>query len=157
MRSGILLIGESEKAAIVRAVERARRRPVPWSELKKSLPLNQDTDEVRLQDRNPTAPPRRESQIVEIPVGYTLCVSCEEQPAGICLHMSMSTRTPGKVPSPEVFGLVLRVLKEAGQIDLTIPPKDGRVWLEDFLVGDQLGGKAVNVIWVIEPRREGTA
>jgi hypothetical protein len=158
LMSGILLLGETEAAAIIHAVERARRNPIPWAELKKQLPIaNQATHELRIQDRNPRAPRRREAELIEIPVGYRLAISCEEQPAGMCLHMSMSSSTPGKVPSPEAFGMVLRVLRDANVLDLTIPPEAGRIWFEDFLIGDKVGGKAINVVWVIEPRKEGTA
>jgi hypothetical protein len=83
-------------------------------------------------------------QDVELPLGWRLNITCEEQPDGLCFHLSMSSPTPAKtVPGPEVVRMVLDLL---GCGDLAGPP-----WIEEFKEDGAFAGRAVNVI-VAVPR-----
>lgn len=143
-------IGAEETAAIEAAVERARQRMIPWDVLRKTAIPNQDSPTVTLADREHVGEEQidRQSQHVLLPFGYRLSVSCEEQPAGICLHFSLSSPKPGRVPRPEAMVLVL----EAAGIKAGL---EGRSWLEEFLIDGKPGGVAVNCVVVIAPRPVG--
>jgi hypothetical protein len=83
-------------------------------------------------------------QDVELPLGWRLNITCEEQPEGLCFHLSMSSPTPARtVPGPEAVRMVLDVL---GCGDVWGPP-----WVEDFKEAGAFIGRAVNVI-VAVPR-----
>src|SRR3954471_4241732 len=99
--TGLLLIGEVEAATIRAAVSRARRRPIPWSVLRDCVPDNQDIDTVKLSDRGKLPP--RKPEHVPLPLGYGLSVTFEEQPADLCVHLSMSPPQVGKLPRPAAF------------------------------------------------------
>jgi hypothetical protein len=78
-------------------------------------------------------------QDVELPLGWRLNITCEEQPEGPCFHLSMSTPTPMKTaPGPEAFKMVLDVLGCDGW--LSSP------WTEDFTEDGAFAGRAVNLI-----------
>jgi hypothetical protein len=142
--TGLLLIGEVEANAIRAAIVRARKKPIPWSVLREHLPDNQQTDTITLADRG-KLPPRKPEHVL-LPLGYRLSVTFEEQPAGLCLHLSMSSPQPGKLPHPAAFAVVLNAT------GLNIKEAPARVWIEDFLIGGKPGGKAFNAVLVVEPR-----
>jgi hypothetical protein len=149
MSGGILLIGVKEADALREAMQRARARPVPMREiLRVAAVIDQGTDCLTLAERNAAKPYRPGVQMVELPVGYRVNISFEEQPAGMCLHLSMSTSAKGKVPGPEAVGMVLGTL---GLGDLT----PDRIWLEEFEIDGKPGGQAVNALVVTEPAQAG--
>jgi hypothetical protein len=67
-----LLIGPEQISDINAAVERARKRPIPWRVLKAALPQRQDTDMVTLADREPVEHVRPESVCIDLPANYEL-------------------------------------------------------------------------------------
>jgi hypothetical protein len=76
---------------------------------------------------------------VELPLGWRLNISCEEQPEGLCFHLSMSTPTPMKTaPGPEAFKMVLDVL---GCDEWVSSP-----WIENFTEDGAFAGRAVSVV-----------
>jgi hypothetical protein len=141
----ILLIGEKEKADIARAIERARRRPLPI-EIGRQMALP-DRPVVKLADRRPGAPSRerhRPEQVL-IPYGYRAMLSFEEQPSGIFMHLSVSVERDDPKWNPSVPAF--QMIAEAFGID----PKGanvGSIWLEEY----EPGRHAVNILALITPK-----
>jgi len=147
----ILLIGEKEKAAIRTAIERARRRPLPW-DAGRDIMMS-DRPVLKLDDRRPATSAvraRHRPEQVLIPIGYRAMVSFEQQPAGMCMHLSISVERKDPKFTPSVPA-VTAIAQEFG-----IGPDamhDGKVWMEEY----EPGRHAVNIVVVTEPRAEGHA
>ena len=137
------LLRVEELDAITAAIERARAKPIPWEVLKPRA-VDDPGPFLTLADRKPGARPQ--SEMVELPFGYRLAISFEYQPAGLCLHISMSSPTPDRsVPNEHAIGMV------AQACGMEWPAGDNsRVWIEDFMVARRRVGKAVNLIQVME-------
>jgi hypothetical protein len=145
-----LFIGPDEQAALNAAVERARAKPLTIHQVMQGAKgMDQLTDVVTLAERKGKPAPRYAQQ-VELPVGYRVSISVEEQPAGMCLHLSMSSSAPGKVPHPDAVRMVLEVIG----IERGLPY---RTWIEEFLIDGKPGGHAVNVVVVMTPAHGGHA
>lgn len=144
-----LLIGEREKADIAAAIQRARRHPVPLDFVRAAAVP--DKPLVTLADRKPgfTRPTKLEQ--VLIPIGYRAAVSVEEQPPGVCLHLSISVERadPKWMPS---LAAVKMIAREFG-IDFTTARRQGFIWQEEY----EPGRHAINLLKVLEPRQEGRA
>ena len=66
---------------------RVRAHPVPWDVLQRGIADRSGA--VRIEDR--AAKHKRPSpEFVDLPFGYVVATSFEEQPAGVCLHVSVS-------------------------------------------------------------------
>jgi len=100
------LITEQEAAWLHESAVRALANPVPWDVLKQSLPANQDTDTLPLSDRRGPERPLTTEQIM-LQFGWRVAISAEEQPAGVLLHVSMSSPARGRVPRPEAMIMVV--------------------------------------------------
>jgi hypothetical protein len=149
-----LLLGSEEIATIKTAVDRARARPIPWALLKAALPENQNTDVVTLADRAAVEIYRPPAEEVFLPANYRLCVSFEEQPAGLCMHCSLSVNRPGRLPHPAAASAVMQLcLNAVGQPEL----RDGRDWIEEFLIDGEPGGLAYNALFIVTPSQAGHA
>lgn len=145
-RMSVLIIGEKEEREIKAAVARARANPIPWKVLQGIIPAAQGpvlTLENRVEEHA-----RPASEHVLLPMNHRFAVSVEEQPAGLILHVSFSYDVRGKLPHP---GALMMVLK-AADLDISLPPKDGQVWYEEFLIDGKPGGTAINVAYLIEPK-----
>lgn len=143
-------IGPNEQEALRQAVEHARAQPLTIHQVMQGAKgMDQSTDVVTLAERK-TVPEPRHAQQVELPVGYRVAISFEEQPAGMCLHLSMSSSARGNVPHPDA---VIMVLQAIG-IDLN---DCARSWIEEFEIDGKPGGHAVNVVVVMTPAQEGHA
>jgi hypothetical protein len=149
-----LIIGPKEQQHIAAAIERARARPIPWSVLKVAMPANQGTDTVTLADREPVERARPRSEMIDLPVGFRLAISVEEQPAGMCLHISISVDRADHAPHPAAVQMIAEECLAALPHVAPDPPR--RTWTEEFLVDDKPGGLAVNVIFLIAPAQKGT-
>jgi hypothetical protein len=144
----VLLIGQREKAAIRTAVERARKRPVPFDWVRQHA--LEDRPVLKLADRKPGYRRTIEPQNVLIPYGYRAAVSFEEQPAGMCMHLSISVERPDPKWNPSVPAVTM-IAQEFG-----ISPNamnEGSVWLEEY----EPGRHAVNILVLTKPRQEGHA
>jgi hypothetical protein len=140
--SSLFVMGDAERAAVRAAIKRARKKPIPWAVLSQHITANQDTDTVMLSDRR-GPPVKREPEQVMLPFGHRLAVTFEEQPSGLCAHLSLSSGVPGRLPDPLAMAMVIKV---AG---LEHAPR--RCWIEEFLIDDEPSGRAINVIAVVEP------
>jgi hypothetical protein len=147
----VLIINDDVRAGLRAARDRARAKPLSFAMVQSLITPNQDTNTLKLEDRG-EADKRPASEHVMIPIGYHVAISYEDQPAGLCLHVSVSKEDrPGLLPHPHAFSEIIAAL----DIDMTKPP--GRVWLEEYLVDGKPGGQAVNVLFLVLPREGGNA
>jgi hypothetical protein len=136
----VLFIGPDERRRIAEIVAHAREHYAPWSALHEAALPKHDAFVLKLEDRNPGT---ERPQPMHIDLGtFTAAFSFEEQPAGICRHLSVSTATVGKLPNE----LVVKMCCEAFGFTRW-PPEKGKIWLEEFRPGEF----AVNVLEVAEP------
>jgi hypothetical protein len=145
----VLIIGTKEKAAIATAIERARRRPTPLDVLRASAV--KDKPVVKLTDRKPGFKTPAKTEQVLIPVGYRANVSFEQQPPGICIHLSISVEraNPKWMPSVEAISEIA----SAFNIDYTEAVNQGLMWMEEY----EPGRHAVNLLKIVTPTPEGHA
>jgi hypothetical protein len=149
MKSGpmdVMVISAKDILTIMDMIKRAHAKPIPWEALKQHMVPNQDSAVTTLADRA-VVPARPPSESIELPLGYRLNISCEEQPAGLCLHLSMSEYNA--LPHPRMVSSLLGLLGFPQAVIDT-----ARVWIEEFLVDGEPGGQCVNVVLVIEPARQ---
>jgi hypothetical protein len=143
----VLIIGTKERHDIRVALARAREKVIPF-DVGAALAIDQATNVVTLEERRKG--PRGDfnrpiSEQVLLPIGYRLAISYEDQPAGLCLHLSMSVdNKPGALPHPSKFASVLRACG--------IDQEPGRTWIEEFSIDGRPGGLAINALFLIEPR-----
>lgn len=132
-----LIIGEVERAEIRAAIERAATHPLTL-DMVKALQVKADshlTLEMRRQQHGPGFDKKRpQSEFVELPVGVRAAISFEEQPIGMCRHLSISVDIPGALPHP---ALVESVAKEFGCSHVI-----GAPWIEEF----EPGHEAINIV-----------
>jgi hypothetical protein len=168
------MLSSDDAARLKAAVERARTKTIPWDKMKASLPLNQDTDCLMLSDRvdlrapthappNPVGsmwpvlvpseectaegePVKHEVEQIVLPFGWRVAISSEEQPAGILLHISMSSPVKGRVPNEWAIEMVLNAC--GYKIKDVV-----RGWVEEF----EPGWEAVNMLIMLAARQEGRA
>jgi hypothetical protein len=151
----VLIIGEAEKAALRVAQERARAKPILFDIVRQAGEVGNFDATLTLADRERLGAEkviRPQAECVEIPFGYRVNISYEEQPPGMCLHLSMSTSAPGKIPRPEAVAMVLDALDMPPKPWCSAPP-----WREEFTIDGKPGGIAVNIVILIAPTPEGHA
>jgi hypothetical protein len=139
----VFMLRPEDEVAIKAAMERARERPLTLDVVEKhKVP---DKFKITLADRQRVGMPRQESEMVYLPMGWRLGISYEQQPGGLCIHLSMSSPTAAyTVPRPEAVQMVFQTC------GLKWPPD--KVWIEDFIAGGEVG-KAINVIKLIEEKQ----
>lgn len=131
-----LIIGDAERALIAEAVRRAREHPVSFDEVRRFKDaVPQDRPHLRLADRR--MEPRRVpmSEGVELPGGFRCAISFEQQPIGLCRHLSVSVDTPGPLPNLLAVGMIAEAFG-------FVAGMERRMWLEEFAPGHH----AVNVV-----------
>jgi hypothetical protein len=144
MKTRALIIGKPEMKAIIDAISNARLKPVPKHVLEKLVRgIPQDRSVLKLRDR-PRGWSRKtyEPQQVLIEDGYRCMFSFEEQPAGLCRHLSISVDgdTEELLPSRESAFILAQFFGFA--------MNDGcRTWIEEY----EPGKMAVNFI-ALEPK-----
>ncbi len=148
----VLIIGMVEREAIKAAIARARERPIPLEHIAAAR-VEEGREGVKLSDRRPDAPRRLTSQQVIIPNGYRLAISWEEQPSGMCQHISVSCigRADRVVPNEPAMAMI------AQACGMQWPPGErSRIWLEEFEELDHTG-TAINLVEVVMPGQIGHA
>lgn len=141
----VLVITPHIRAKIEVLVAEAREHCIPWSVLSQ-IAIFPDKAEVTLADRKPGAPTRPPSQSMRVG-DVEVAISFEEQPAGVCRHMSVAVETPGKLPGPEAVEALARAFGFTN-----FPPIEGRIWIEEY----EPGRHAVNVVELAERAPQGT-
>jgi hypothetical protein len=145
MIMGVLVIGETEKAAIDLAIVTARARPVPWGRAKAAAIDDRDnpTATLKLSERphpDLIAQIRKDYPPQMVQLGtYMVALTFEEQPAGLFRHLSISARDPSQVPNPHAIKMVLDAFgfttsAEAFAWD-SQPTRPCRAWIEEYAPG----------------------
>jgi len=137
----VLFIGPNEQAAIDALVATARANYVPWEELQRFAIVGHNKPELTLADRKgtPQRPEPRHLMLGNVEVAF----SFEEQPVGICRHLSVAVVKKGKLPHPEAVAMICEAFHF-----FSFPPRDGNVWIEEY----EPGRRAINVVELAEPR-----
>lgn len=138
-----LLINEDVRAAIAAARARARAHPLSREKLEQ-LKAGTYKAELTLADRPPDFE-RPDSDHVLIPIGYRAALSFEEQPAGLCRHLSVSVSKRGKMPNPVA---VEAIALEFGFREPIL--KTSMMWIEEF----EPGHHAINLVQVCEEEND---
>ncbi len=136
-----IIIGEAERAELKAAMARARAHPVPWELLKSSITEQGAANTGPVEDQ-PLAFERPAAEFVNLPFGYVVAISFEEQPVGICLHVSVSGPWPRVPPNMVICAMIFNALD--------VPAEADDVWTEDLLIEGNRGGRAFNVVWLFE-------
>ena len=141
----VLIIGAAEREKIAAAVQYAKAHPILLDVIRAGSVSPRDT--IKLEDRKPGFE-RPESQHIEFPGGYRASYSVEQQPAGMCSHLSISVfgrAKPGRMPSVEAVKMIAQAFG--------VPFPAGRMWSEEFDPGEF----AVNLLSLYAPTVEGNA
>jgi hypothetical protein len=133
-----IIVGETEREALKAALARARSHQVPWEVLQRGIADSQDGDTASIED--PLVTP---SEFVDLPFGYVAAISFEEQPAGVFLHVSVSSPWPRVAPNMMVCAMIFNALDVQAEAD--------DVWTEEFLIDGKPGGRAFNAVWLVDP------
>jgi hypothetical protein len=120
-----ITVGESERSKLKTTMARARAHPVPWKVLKRRI-TEQDGPHTRHVEDQPFAPERPPAEFVDLPFGYVVAISFEEQPAGMCLHVSVSGPWPRVAPNMVVCAMIFNALD--------VPDEAEDVWTEELLI-----------------------
>jgi hypothetical protein len=139
------MIGATEREKIAKIVAYAKAHPLTFDTLRKAVVA--DTEVLELKDRQP-GHERPPSQHVIFPGGYRAAFSIEQQPPGLCTHLSISVfgrAKKGMMPSPQA---VAAICEEFG---VPFPPDKG--WTEEFDPGEF----AVNLVSLYAPTPQGRA
>ena len=141
----ILIVGATEREKIAEIIAHAKANPVTFDTVRQGIVS--DTPLLRLKDRVPGVE-RPQSAHVTFPGGYRAAFSIEQQPAGLCTHLSISVvgrSRRGMMPSIEA---VKMIADEFG-----VPFPSDRAWTEEFEPGEY----AVNLVSLYAPTKEGNA
>ena len=84
----------------------------------------------------PVAHERPAAEFVDLPFGYVVAIRFEEQPAGMCLHVSVSGPWPRVAPNMVICAMIFNALD--------LPDEAEDVWTEDFLIDGKPGGRVFN-------------
>jgi hypothetical protein len=142
----ILIIGATERERAAEMIANAKANPVPLSLIRQGT--LDDIKLLRLKDRPPGLE-RPPSQHMMFPGGYRAAFSIEEQPAGMCSHLSISVEgrsRKGMMPSVEAVQAIAEVF------GVPFPPNAGG-WTEEFEPGEY----AINLVSLYAPAQEGNA
>lgn len=84
---------------------------------------------------------------VLIPVGFRANISFEEQPIGLCRHLSISVDRPGQMPSVPAVEMIAQAFGLDMSFSQSSPKLEGNFWLEEF----EPGHHALHIVWKDEP------
>jgi len=141
------IVDDAKRSEIAKAVETARSKVIPWDVLRKHA-IDDPGPTLNLADRKPGAEELADRSVpVRFVGGVTAAISFEEQPAGICRHLSVAlAKRPGKLVDPTLFLVIAKLFgfDTTGQV---------RTWVEEFAPGEF----AINIVTIEIPREEGHA
>lgn len=142
----VLMIGATERERIAEVIAFAKANPVRFDvdELVEKVPQN--TNALRLTDR-PPGMERPPSQNVIFSFGLRAAFSVEDQPVGLCTHLSISIDEGphrGKLPNPHVVAFIAEAF--------SVPFPADKMWPEEF----DPGAWAINLLSLFKPK-EGNA
>lgn len=142
----VVIIGPNEEKSIAALIAKAKARPTPLATVKANA-VSAEQHDVKFSDRKPGTEQRPEDHLAlgNVRVAFSI----EEQPVGMCAHLSLSVSKPGKVPGPAAVEMIASAFGMKGAVF------DGKkhFWLEEF----EPGHNAVNVVWLLGAGAEGHA
>jgi hypothetical protein len=141
----VLIIGATERREIAQVIAYAKAHPVLFDKIRQGVVDH--TAVLELKDRKPgyERPP---SAHVIFPGSYRAAFSIEQQPAGLCSHLSVSVfgrAKNGVCPSVEAVEMIAQ--------EFGMPYPADKIWLEEFEPGEY----AVNLLSLYAPTPEGHA
>ena len=141
----VLIIGETERKEIAQVIAHAKAHPVLFEKIRQGVV--DDTAVLELKDRKPGFE-RPASQHVVFPGSYRAAFSIEQQPPGLCSHLSVSVfgrAKKGACPSPEAVEMIAQ--------EFGVPYPADKMWMEEFEPGEY----AINLLSLYAPTPEGRA
>lgn len=137
----VLMIGAPERDKIAAIIAYAKAHPVPLDKVRDSAVF--DKPVLTLADRKPGTE-RPASQHVVFPGGFRAAFSIEQQPAGLCSHLSISVDREGQIPSKAAVEMIAK--------EFAVPTQGNVVtWLEEF----EPGQFAINLVALYAPVHNG--
>lgn len=95
-----LMIGAKEREAIAELVEKAALRVMPLADMKRAADHKQRTGDA--------FNAMNEASTIDIPIGFAVTYTHEQQPGAVCRHMSVSVDgKSGTGPSPHAVGMLM--------------------------------------------------
>lgn len=143
-----LLLDETVLKRIAAAVEEARQHVRPLGEVARVGRIT-DTQVLTMAERARDFPPATEFSAVSVPLPFTFRanVSFEEQPIGLCIHLSISVGKDAtgefRMPSQKAFIAVAQAFGLAAD-----GSRQGMSWVEEF----EPGHFAVNLVEKVDAR-----
>jgi hypothetical protein len=141
----VLIVSEKERKRAAEIIAEAKAHPVLFETVRHGVV--DDTPLLRLKDRKPGIERPRSAHMM-FPGGYRAAFSIEQQPAGLCTHLSISVEgrsRKGMMPSVEAVKVICEVF------GVPFPPDKG--WNEEFEPGEY----AINLLSLYAPVQEGNA
>jgi hypothetical protein len=111
---------------------------------KRRITEQEGTNTGRVEDQ-PLVHERPPAEFVDLPFGYVVGTSFEEQPARMCLHLSVSGPWPKVAPNMVVCAMIFHALD--------LPDEVEDVWTEELLIDGKPGSRVFNATWLVEPAR----
>lgn len=131
----VLVIGPIERVMIQDLVDKAARNVTPLGVVMERAGASTTDDKGTLSGPEPD---EAVAHTIEIPDGFRVTYTVEQQPAGPCRHMSVSVKTLSKRRGPSVEA-VQTLMREFGFIN---PLERTMSWLEDT----SFGRMAINIV-----------
>ena len=122
-----LIIGEEQRAEIQRVRRHAEAHPFSRADLQRLIKTS-----VRIgNDPNFTC---------TLPVGFRVTFTIEEQPAGLCRHISVSVDTDGRWPSEAAVEMIMQEFGYRGGLKsaLTVYPEEPQQAINVIELADRL-------------------
>lgn len=138
------IIDDDCRTRLAAALQKARANPIT-AKMVAFLAVPHPGDAVMsLWDRGSdfVRPP---SEHVRLLAGYRVAITFEEQPPGLCLHLSVSNDATGEMPSHKTVADIAVACHATVPIAAMATP----AWVEEFKIGDGLGGIAVNLLLIV--------
>lgn len=141
----VLIIGETERKEIAQVIAHAKAHPILFDVVREGAV--DPTAVLGLKDRKPgfERPP---SAHVIFPGSYRAAFSIEQQPPGLCSHLSVSVFgrvNKGACPSPEAVEMIAQ--------EFGVPFPADKMWMEEFDPGEY----AINLLSLYAPTPAGHA
>ena len=94
------MIGARERAEISELIEKAEKRVTPLADMERAANFKKKTGDA--------FNAMNEASTIDLPLGYAVTYTHEEQPRAICRHISISTDgKPGTGPSPHAVSAII--------------------------------------------------
>lgn len=126
----ILIITDADEEKVHRMVEDAKAKPVPLEILKRARIDNPRTPVVTLDQRPPDFQ-RPRSRDITFMGGFRAAISFEEQPSGLCSHLSVSVEgraRQGMMPNEPAISMIAKTFG--------VPYPADKMWIEEYEPGE---------------------